>query len=77
MESPKEGNGFFIAIGNVFRWALELYFIWGLVLSETGPWTCVVLTLITIGIESNTYLFKTIREALMHLADEMMDLYKK
>ncbi len=33
------------------RWVLEIALIWALVLPETGVWTCVLLTLITAGIE--------------------------
>ena len=38
-------------IAHGFRWALETAFIWGLVLPETGLWTCVFATIITIQSE--------------------------
>lgn len=38
-------------IGHLIRWALELVIIWVPVYSETGFWTCVALTMITVGIE--------------------------
>ena len=38
-------------IGLLIRWGLELAIIWFGAFPETGVWTCVVLTLITIGIE--------------------------
>ena len=38
-------------IGHLIRWALELVIIWALVLPETGFWTCVALTMVTVGIE--------------------------
>ena len=38
-------------IGHGIRWSLEAAIIWFLVLPETGLWTCVVLTIITMGIE--------------------------
>lgn len=38
-------------IGHVIRWVLELLFLWFLVLPETGIWTSICLTLITVGIE--------------------------
>ena len=37
--------------GHIVRWFLELVVIWLFVLSETGPWTCIALTMITVGIE--------------------------
>lgn len=38
-------------IGHYMRWFLELIVIWDFVYDETGVWTCIALTLITIGIE--------------------------
>ena len=38
-------------VGHLLRWAGELLIVWAFVLPETGPWTCFVLTMITIGIE--------------------------
>ncbi len=38
-------------IAHLVRWVLELAVIWFLAVPETGVWTGVVLTLITIGIE--------------------------
>lgn len=38
-------------IAHFIRWGLELSVIWFLAFPETGIWTGVVLTLITIGIE--------------------------
>lgn len=38
-------------VGHIIRWFLELVIIWNFVYSETGFWTCVVLTMMTIGIE--------------------------
>lgn len=35
------------------RWALELLFIWTLILPETGVWTALCFTLITVGLEFN------------------------
>lgn len=41
----------YVRIAHFFRWVVELLIIWGLVVGETGIWTAVVLTLITVGIE--------------------------
>ena len=38
-------------LGHLIRWLLELSVIWVYVLPETGMWTCIVLTMITVGIE--------------------------
>lgn len=38
-------------IAHFIRWGLELIVIWFLAFPETGIWTGVVLTLITVGIE--------------------------
>jgi len=38
-------------VGHMIRWAGEALIVWALVLPETGVWTCIVLTMITIGIE--------------------------
>lgn len=38
-------------VGHMIRWALEALVIWAFVLPETGPWTCLALTMITVGIE--------------------------
>jgi len=38
-------------LGYLIRWVLELSVIWVYVLVETGLWTCITLTLITVGIE--------------------------
>jgi hypothetical protein len=38
-------------IGHLIRWALELVIIWAGVFPETGPWTCVVLMMLTVGVE--------------------------
>jgi len=38
-------------IAHFIRWGLELIVIWFFAFPETGVWTGVVLTLITIGIE--------------------------
>ena len=38
-------------IGHYLRWALELIVIWDFVYDETGMWTCIALTMITVGIE--------------------------
>jgi len=38
-------------VGHLLRWAFELIIIWAFVLPETGVWTCIVLMMITIGIE--------------------------
>lgn len=38
-------------IGHGIRWGIELSLIWLFVLPETGLWTALVLTLITVGIE--------------------------
>jgi len=40
-----------VLLGHLIRWALELVIIWKFVFIETGPWTALVLTLMTIGIE--------------------------
>lgn len=37
--------------GHIIRWFLELVVIWFFVFNETGPWTCIALTMITVGIE--------------------------
>ncbi len=42
-------------IGHIIRWSLELIVIWWLVLPETGVWTAITLTLITVGIEGNFF----------------------
>lgn len=33
------------------RWTLSIFLIWMLVLPETGFWTALTLTLITVGLE--------------------------
>lgn len=38
-------------IAHLIRWGLELAVIWLGAFPETGMWTAIVLTLITIGIE--------------------------
>jgi hypothetical protein len=38
-------------IAHFIRWSFELIVIWFFAFPETGVWTGVVLTLITIGIE--------------------------
>lgn len=38
-------------LSHFIRWTLEAVIVWGFVLPETGPWTCLVLTLLTVGIE--------------------------
>lgn len=38
-------------LGHFMRWFLELVAIWDFVYDETGLWTCIVLTMITVGIE--------------------------
>ena len=38
-------------LAHYIRWTLELIVIWGFVLPETGPWTCITLTAMTVGIE--------------------------
>jgi hypothetical protein len=38
-------------LGHFIRWVLELAVIWVYVLPETGMWTCIALTMITVGIE--------------------------
>ncbi len=40
-----------IRIAHYIRWVLELLIIWLGVLPETGFWTCLVLTMITVGVE--------------------------
>lgn len=40
-------------LGHFIRWGLELAVIWVYVLPETGMWTCIVLTMITVGMEAN------------------------
>lgn len=42
-------------IGHIIRWSLELLIIWLFVLPETGVWTAITLTLITVGIEGNFF----------------------
>ena len=66
-----------VAIGVLIRWMLELLFVWVLVLPETGIWTCICLTLITMGIEANYINGERIRAALVGLADDMTEIYKK
>lgn len=38
-------------IGHYIRWMLELIVIWAFVFPETGPWTGITFTMMTIGIE--------------------------
>jgi hypothetical protein len=38
-------------IGHLVRWGLELLFLFVLVEPEVGPWTLVLFTLLTVGIE--------------------------
>lgn len=38
-------------LGHFIRWVLELAVIWVYVFAETGMWTCIALTMITVGIE--------------------------
>ena len=38
-------------VAHLIRWALELVIIWALILPETGPWTCLALTMLTVGVE--------------------------
>jgi len=45
------GNKELKRIAHLLRWLGELAVIWFLAFPETGVWTGVVLTLITIGIE--------------------------
>lgn len=42
-------------IGHIIRWSLELIVIWLFVLPETGVWTAISLTMITVGIEGNFF----------------------
>jgi hypothetical protein len=42
-------------IGHIIRWLLELIVIWLFVLPETGVWTAISLTMITVGIEGNFF----------------------
>ncbi len=42
-------------LGHFIRWVLELSVIWVYVLPETGMWTCITLTLMTVGIEANHF----------------------
>jgi len=48
--------------GHIIRWFLELVVIWLFVLGETGPWTCFVLTMITVGIEFDHFKISDWRE---------------
>ena len=64
------------AISTVVRWVLELLFVWVLVLPETGTWTCIVLTLMTFGIECNFFLIQNIQKAGIVLADSMIEIHK-
>ncbi len=45
-----------VRLAHIIRWVLEMLFVWGLVLPETGPWTCFVLTMITVGLEWEYFL---------------------
>ncbi len=45
-------------IGHFIRWGLELTVIWFFAFPETGIWTAIVLTLITVGIEWDHIDFK-------------------
>lgn len=48
--------------GHIIRWFLEIIVLWVFVFPETGPWTCVVLTMITIGIEWDHIDFRLFRK---------------
>lgn len=45
-------------LGHLIRWVLELSVIWVYVLPETGMWTCIALTMITVGIEWDHFNWK-------------------
>ena len=40
-------------IGHIIRWSLELIVIWLFAFPETGVWTAITLTMMTIGIGGN------------------------
>ena len=40
-----------IRIAHWIRWIIEFSLLWTFVYDETGPWTTLVLTMMTIGIE--------------------------
>jgi len=49
-------------IGHIIRWSLELIVIWLFVLPETGVWTAISLTMITVGIEGNFFNIESRKE---------------
>ena len=44
--------------GHGMRWFLELVVVWDFVYDETGMWTCIALTMITVGIEWDHFNWK-------------------
>ena len=49
--------------------------IWGLVFPETGLWTSITITCMTVGIEANYLNAERVRGALIMLAEQMSNLY--